>query len=147
MANCTKFREAQERHAKKSHPKCRRRGTSPRIPKTGGPKTQYAILRQVVTLIYHQLTRTGSLNGVCDAARVHESEWGQLRDAPVPHRNTLSNANRKRDPALAEKLYGELLKYFSETFPDFSKVKYEGYLARFKERHIHLLDSSTIQLV
>ena len=22
MANCTKFREAQERHAKKSHPKC-----------------------------------------------------------------------------------------------------------------------------
>ena len=101
MANCTKFREAQERHAKKSHPKCRRRGTSPRIPKTGGPKTQYAILRQVVTLIppqivhdidrdvrhrykgfsvwshivaliYQQLTRTGSLNGVCDAARVHE---------------------------------------------------------------------------
>lgn len=176
MANCTKFREAQERHAKKSHPKCRRRGTSPRIPKTGGPKTQYAILRQVVTLIppqivhdidrdvrhrykgfsvwshivaliYQQLTRTGSLNGVCDAARVHESEWGQLRDATVPHRNTLSNANRKRDPALAEKLYWELLKYFSETFPDFSKVKYEGYLARFRERHIHLLDSSTIQLV
>ena len=176
MANCTKFREAQERHAKKSHPKCRRRGTSPRIPKTGGPKTQYAILRQVVTLIppqivhdidrdvrhrykgfsvwshivaliYQQLTRTGSLNGVCDAARVHESEWGQLRDATVPHRNTLSNANRKRDPALAEKLYWELLKHFSETFPDFSKVKYEGYLARFRERHIHLLDSSTIQLV
>ena len=176
MANCTKFREAQERHAKKSHPKCRRRGTSPRIPKTGGPKTQYAILRQVVTLIppqivhdidrdvrhrykgfsvwshivaliYQQLTRTGSLNGVCDAARVHESEWGQLRDATVPHRNTLSNANRKRDPALAEKLYWELLKHFSETFPDFSKVRYEGYLARFRERHIHLLDSSTIQLV
>ena len=27
-----------------------------------------------------------------------------MRDATVPHRNTLSNANRKRDPALAEKL-------------------------------------------
>ena len=176
MANCTKFREAQERHAKKSHPKCRRRGTSPRIPKTGGPKTQYAILRQVVTLIppqivhdidrdvrhrykgfsvwshnvaliYQQLTSTGSLSGGCDAARVHESGWGQLRDATVPHRNTLSNANRKRDPALAEKLYWERLKYFSETFPDCSKVRYEGYLARFRERHIHLLDSSTIQLV
>lgn len=53
----------------------------------------------------------------------------------------------KRDPALAEKLYWELLRHFSETFPDFSKAKYEGYLARFKERHIHLLDSSTIQLV
>ena len=114
-----------ERQAKKSHPKCRRRGTSPRIPKTVGPKTQYAILRQVVTLIppeivhdidrdvrhrykgfsvwnhivaliYQQLTRTGSLNGVCDAAKVHESEWGQLRDATVPHRNTLSNANCSR---------------------------------------------------
>ena len=64
MANCAKFLEAQEHHAKKSHPKCRRRRTSPRIPKTLGPKT-----------------------------------------------------------------------------------KYEGYLARFKERHIHLLDSSAIQLV
>ena len=176
MANCTKFLAAQERHEKKSHPKCWRRGMSPRVPKAVGPKTQYAILRQVVTLIppeivhdidrdvrhrykgfsvwshvvaliYQQLTRTGSLNGVCDAAKVHESEWGQLRDATVPHRNTLSNANRKRNPALAEKLHWELLKYFSETFPDFSKVKYEGYLARFRERHIHLLDSSTIQLV
>ena len=55
MANCTKFLEAQERHAKKSHPKCRRRGTSPRVPKTVGPKTQYAILRQVVTLIPPQI--------------------------------------------------------------------------------------------
>ena len=31
MTNCTKFLAAQERHAKKSHPKCRRRGTSPGI--------------------------------------------------------------------------------------------------------------------
>ena len=115
MANCTKFRETLERHAKKSHPKCRRRGTSPRIPKTVGPKTQYAILRQIVALIppeivhdidrdvrhryksfsvwshivaliYQQLTRTGSLNGVCDSARVHESEWGAVarRDRAAP---------------------------------------------------------------
>ena len=129
MADCTKFREAQNRREKNAHPKCRRRGAAPRIPKAVGPKTQYAILRQVVTLIppgiiheidkdvrhrykgfsvwshivaliYQQLTRTASLNGVCDAAKVHESEWGLLRDATVPHRNTLSNANRKRDPAL-----------------------------------------------
>ena len=176
MANYTKFLATQEHQEKNAHPKCRRRGVRPRLPKILVPKTEYSILRQVVTLIppqiiheidkdvrhrykgfsvwshvvaliYQQLTRTDSLNGVCDAAKVHESEWGQLRDAAVPHRNTLSNANRKRDPALAEKLYWQLLDYFSKKFPDFSKAKYDGYLARFRERHIHLLDSTTIQLV
>ena len=50
VADCTKFREAQKRREKNAHPKCRRRGVAPRIPKAVGPKTQYAILRQVITL-------------------------------------------------------------------------------------------------
>ena len=32
-----------------------------------------------VALIYQQLTKTESLNGVCDAARVHASQWQELR--------------------------------------------------------------------
>ena len=32
----------------------------------------------VVALIYQQLTKTESLNGVCDAARLHASQWQEL---------------------------------------------------------------------
>ena len=46
----------------------------------------------VVALIYQQLTKTESLNGVCDAARLHASQWQELRGAVPPRRNTFSNA-------------------------------------------------------
>lgn len=108
---------------------------------------KFSVWSHIVALIYQQLTKTESLNGLCDAARVHGSEWGELRGASVPHRNTLSNANRKRDPKLAETLYWKLLGHFSRMFPDFTKTRYDGYLRRFRERHVHLIDSTTIQLV
>ena len=39
-----------------------------------------------VAFIYRQLTKTESLNGVCDAARVHASQWQELRGAVPPIR-------------------------------------------------------------
>ena len=48
----------------------------------------------VVALIYQQFTKTESLNGVCDAARLHASQWQELRGAVPPRRNTFSNANQ-----------------------------------------------------
>ena len=59
----------------------------------------------VVALIYQQLTKTESLNGVCDAARLHASQWQELRGAVPPRRNTFSNANQHRDPTMMETLY------------------------------------------
>ena len=100
-----------------------------------------------VALIYQQLTRTESLNGVCDAARMQASQWQELRGAVPPRRNTFSNANQHRDPAMMEALYWKMKDYLGGLCPDFVGVRNPAFLARFKNRHIHLLDSSTIQLV
>ena len=59
----------------------------------------------VVALIYQQLTKTESLNGVCDAARLHASQWQELRGAVPPRLNTFSNANQNRDPTMMETLF------------------------------------------
>ena len=91
------------------------------FPPPVATKTVYTIWKQIVklippqivsrtftpwshllALIYQQLTRTESLNGVCDAAAAFECEWGRMRGAQVPRRNTFSNANRRRDPKMAE---------------------------------------------
>ncbi len=75
----------------------------------------------VVALLYAQLTHSLGLNDVCDALDLHSGPLSAIRGATPPKRNTLSHANRERDPAMAEKF-------------------------RFK-RMIHLVDSTTIQLV
>ena len=100
----------------------------------------------LLALIYQQLTRTESLNGVCDAAAAFECEWGRMRGAQIPRRNTFSNANRKRDPKMAELVFWRMFDYLKGLCPDFASCKYKGFLSRFKERAIHALDSSTIQL-
>ena len=101
-----------------------------------------------VALIYQQLTKTESLNGVCDAARLHASQWQELRGEVPPRRNTFSNANQHRDPMMMmETLYWKMLDYLGGLSPEFVSIRNPSVLARFKKRHIHLLDSSTIQLV
>ena len=100
-----------------------------------------------VALIYQQLTKTESLNGVCDAARLHASQWQELRGAVPPRRNTFSNANQHRDPTMMETLYWKMLDHLGGLSPEFVSIRNPSVLARFKKRHIHLLDSSTIPLV
>ena len=101
----------------------------------------------VVALLYQQLDKTESLNGVCDVAATMASQWQELRDAQVPRRNTFSNANRRRDPAMIERLYWSMMGHLGSLEPDFAVPPHAGFLKRFGCRHIHLLDSSTIQLV
>ena len=55
-----------------------------------------------VALIYQQLTKPEPLNGVCDAARLHASQWQELRGAVPPRLNTLPHANQNRDPTRME---------------------------------------------
>jgi hypothetical protein len=101
----------------------------------------------VVALLYAQLTHSLGLNDVCDALALHSGPLSTIRGATAPKRNTLSHANRERDPAMAEKLFWQTLEHLKSLSPGFSGGRRRARFAfRFK-RMIHLVDSTTIQLV
>ena len=52
-----------------------------------------------MTLVTVQLSRQESLNGICDIAKAIEYEWNRA-GLELHRRNTLSNANMKRDPKM-----------------------------------------------
>ncbi len=107
---------------------------------------KWSAVSHVVALMYGQLAGCDSLNGIVDAARVHESEWRNIRGARPPKRNTFSNANRRRDAAMAERLYWEVFERLVSVCPGFGQYKrHKGFLARMK-RGIFAIDSSTIKL-
>ena len=100
----------------------------------------------LVTLLVVQLSHEESLNGVCDIAQAMSYEW-ERAGMEIPRRNTLSNANTKRDPAMAEDVFWGLFRHLSAIEPDFVSKNYSGYLARIRNHRLYALDSSTIQLV
>jgi hypothetical protein len=77
----------------------------------------WSAVSHVVALMYGQLTGCGSLNGIVDAARVHESQWRSVRGAQPPKRNTFSNANRTRYPLVAEQLYWAVFEHLVTVCP------------------------------
>ena len=60
---------------------------------------------QVYSLLLGQLCGAWSLNEICDAEEVHRKKLFRIRGMLPARRNTLSNANRTRDPCVAEKLF------------------------------------------
>src|SRR5579859_7163416 len=100
----------------------------------------------VVALLYAQLTHSLGLNDVCDALALHSGPLSAIRGATAPKRNTLSHANRERDPAMAEKLFWQTLEHLKSLSPGFAGGRRPRFAFRFK-RMIHLVDSTTIQLV
>jgi len=68
----------------------------------------------VVSLLYAQLCHCISLPDVCDALALRKSRLSLLRDAAPPKKNTLSHANKERNPELMEKLFRETLKHLRE---------------------------------
>ena len=96
--------------------------------------------------MYGQLSKALSLNEICDAARLHEPEWNRIRGATAPKRNTFSNANRTRDPAMAEALYWAMLEHLEALSPGFlGDRRLKGFLARLK-RDVFAIDSTTLRL-
>jgi len=70
----------------------------------------------------------------------------RVRGATPPARNTFSNANRTRDPALAETLYWQMLAIGRASAPGFTQYgKHAGFIFRLK-REIFALDSTTLPL-
>ena len=100
----------------------------------------------IVALLYAQLAHATGLNNVVDGLRLHRGKLGAIRGATPPARNTLSHANRIRSPQMAEDLFWSMLDHFKTIRPSFGGKTYKGFPRRFK-RMIHVIDSSTIQLV
>ncbi len=100
----------------------------------------------VVSLLYAQLTHAIGLNDVCDVLRLHSGPLSALRGASPPSRNTLSHANRHRDAAMAEQLFWKVLDHLRSIKPGFGSGRGFRLARRFK-RVIHVVDSTTIQLV
>jgi hypothetical protein len=101
----------------------------------------------LVSLLYAQLTHAIGLNDVCDALRLHSGMLVSLRAATPPSRNNLSHANKERDASLAEKSFWAVLAHLQSLQPGFARGQRGRGLARRFRRAIHVVDSTTIQLV
>lgn len=107
----------------------------------------YSPWSHVVSMVYAQLSHALSLNDVCDGLRHHSGSLGTIRRATAPSRNGLSHANKVRNADMAEQLFWDTFRSIQQAYPDFSGGrKYCGLPRRFK-RMIHVVDSTTIQLV
>ena len=106
----------------------------------------FSCTSHVLALLYGQITRSGSLNEICDAASLHEPELNRIRGATAPKRNTFSNANRTRDPAIAEKLYWDVFRHLQTICPSFTQYsRHRGFIFRV-QRGIFAIDSTTLKL-
>jgi hypothetical protein len=101
----------------------------------------------IVTLGYAQLTHSIGLNDVCDALQLNSGPLSAIRGATPPSRNNLSHANKVRDPRMAEELFWAMYAHLGELSPRFVSGKAAQRFARKFKRTIHVVDSTTIQLV
>ena len=121
----------------------------PKLARESGVEDQartYLPWSHVVTLLFAQLTHSIGLNDVCDALNLHSGLLSAIRGATAPSRNNLSHANRERNPAMAEQLFWHLLEHLQKLAPGFGTGRRRKFAFRFK-RMIHLVDSTTLQLV
>lgn len=91
-----------------------------------------------------QVSKTESLNSICDVARANETLWTSM-GVSVPRRNTLSNANAVRPSAMAKDLYWKTYGHLSGIAPKFGKGPHRGYCFRIKAP-MFAVDSSTVRL-
>ena len=101
----------------------------------------------VVSLLYAQLTHSIGLNDLCDALSLHSGPLSSLRGATPPSRNNLSNSNKVRPAAMAEKLFWAVFEHLGDLSPRFVSGKAGKRFARKFKRTIHLVDSTTIALI
>jgi Transposase DDE domain/Domain of unknown function (DUF4372) len=101
----------------------------------------------LLSLIYAQLTHAIGLNDICDGLRLHSGLLVTLRGATPPSRNNLSHANKERDASLAERIFWSVLGHLQTLQPGFARGNRGKGVARRFRRVIHVVDSTTIQLV
>ncbi len=108
---------------------------------------KFSAWSHVVSLFYAQLTHSIGLNDVCDALRLHSGPLSTLRGATPPTRNNLSHANKVRSAEMAEKLFWSVFEHLGQLSPRFISGRAGKRFARKFKRTIHLVDSTTIQLI
>ncbi len=101
----------------------------------------------VVSLLFAQCTHSFGLNDVCDCLKLNSGLLSTIRGATPPSRNNFSHANRERDPVMAEKLFWKVLEHLQSLSPGFVRGNRGKGLARRFRRVIHVVDSTTIQLI
>jgi hypothetical protein len=107
----------------------------------------YTPWSHVVTMLFAQLAHSIGLNDVCDALRMCSGPLSALRGAKAPSRNALSHANKHRDSKMAENLFWSVLEHLQTLSPGFGTHRRgKRFAFRFK-RVVHLVDSTTIQLI
>ena len=108
------------------------------LSRTFSPKSH------VAAMLYCQVSKTESLNSICDVALANETLW-QSMGITVPHRNTFANANAMRPSAMAKDLYWKMHGYLTGIAPKFGHGPHKGYCFRIKAP-MFAVDSSTISL-
>ncbi len=101
----------------------------------------------IVTLCYAQVTHSIGLNDVCDALQLNSGPLSAIRGARAPTRNNLSHANKVRDPIMAQKMFWAVYEHLGNLSPRFVSGKGAKRFARKFKRTIHVVDSTTIQLI
>ena len=66
---------------------------------------EFSYSSQLYTLMLGQFLHAFSLNELVDISEVHRAELSRIRGISPAKRNTFSNANRTRDPVVAERFY------------------------------------------
>ena len=112
------------------------------------PKARtYSYWSQVVALIYAQLTHAVGLNDVCDSLRLHSGPLSAIRGATPPSRNNLSHANKQRPACIAEQLFWRVLGHLRAQHRGFGTAPGGRRLAHRFKCAIHVVDSTTIELI
>jgi hypothetical protein len=122
----------------------------PKLARETGVQAQvrtFSAWSHVVSLLYAQLTHSIGLNDVCDALGLHSGPLSSLRGATPPSRNNLSNSNKVRSAEMAEKLFWAVFEHLGNVSPRFLSGKAGKRFAKRFRRTIHVVDSTTIQLI
>src|SRR5258706_734786 len=101
----------------------------------------------VVSLLFAQLAHSIGLNDVCDALGLHSCPLSSLRGATVPSRNNFPYANKDRQAVMGEDLFWAVFEHLGNVSPQFVSGKAGKRFARRFKRTIHVVDSTTIQLI
>jgi len=118
----------------------------PKIARKHGVMTRaITAWNHVVAMLYAQFTHALGLNDVCDALAANRAPLASIRGAQPPSRNGLSNANRTRNPAMAEDLFWSVYAHLETVRGGFGGGSFRRLPRRFR-RTIHVLDSTTIKL-
>ena len=68
----------------------------------------------MVSLLYAKLSYPLGVNDFCDALRLHSGPLSAIRGAIPASKNAFSEANRERNPEIAQQLFWAMLEHLQQ---------------------------------